>query len=100
MTAPQTSGPTVIPGLRYRDAPAAIRFLQEAFGLEEVMAVPGPEGTIAHAELRWKTGMVMLGSISDGSDGRLAIDAGVAMVYLVVDDPDAHHARAPRSSIP
>jgi uncharacterized glyoxalase superfamily protein PhnB len=94
MTAADAGGPTVIPGLRYRDAPAAIRFLQEAFGLEQGLVVPGPDGTIAHAELRWKTGMVMLGSHSDGSDGRVAVETGKAMLYVVVDDPDAHHDRA------
>jgi uncharacterized glyoxalase superfamily protein PhnB len=94
MAAGDAGGPTVIPGLRYRDAPAAIRFLEEAFGLEQVMVVPGPGGSIAHAELRWRTGMVMLGSATDGTDGRMVIDSGPSMLYLVVDDPDAHHARA------
>jgi uncharacterized glyoxalase superfamily protein PhnB len=94
MTAAETGGPTVIPGLRYGDAPAAMRFLRDAFGLEETLVVPGPDGTISHAEMRWMTGMVMLGSASDGSDGRLAIETGKAMLYVVVDDPDAHHARA------
>jgi uncharacterized glyoxalase superfamily protein PhnB len=94
MTAPDAGGPTVIPGLRYRDAPAAIRFLEQAFGLEQVLVVPGPDGMIAHAELRWGTGMVMLGSTTDGSDGRVVVDAGAAMIHVVVDDPDSHHARA------
>jgi uncharacterized glyoxalase superfamily protein PhnB len=38
--------------------------------------------------------MVMLGSTSDGSDGRLALESGPAWLYVVVDDPDAHHRRA------
>ena len=54
----------------------------------------GPNGTIAHAQLAWRGELVMLGSASDGSDGRLAVDHGPAWIYVVVDDPDAHHARA------
>lgn len=84
----------VFPTLRYKDAPGAIRFLTEAFGLTEHFVVPGEDGTIEHAQLAWGDGMVMLGSTTDGSDGRLAFEAGPAWLYLVVDDPDAHHARA------
>ena len=83
------------PGLRYRDAPAAIRFLVEAFGFEEVAAYPGEEpGTIAHAELRWPGGGgVMLGSHRDGS-AISELPPGTGSVYIVVSDPDALFARA------
>ncbi len=86
--------PTVYPSLRYRDAPAAIAWLTKAFGLTESMVVPGENGTIAHAELSWGPGVVMLGSWSDGSDGRLAGGDGPTWIYLAVDDPDEHHRRA------
>jgi uncharacterized glyoxalase superfamily protein PhnB len=88
------SRPTVYPTQRYADAPAAIRFLTEAFGLTESLVVPGPDGTIAHAELSWGSGVIMLGSATDGSDGRLAAHTGPTWFYLVVDDPDAHYRRA------
>jgi uncharacterized glyoxalase superfamily protein PhnB len=87
--------PTIYPALRYKDAPAAIRWLVTTFGLTEHMVVDGPDNTIAHAQLSWGDGgMVMLGSTTDGSDGRLAEQQGPAWLYLVVEDPDAHHARA------
>ena len=87
--------PTIYPALRYKDAPAAIRWLTTAFGLTERMVVPGPDDTIAHAQLAWGDGgMIMLGSTTDGGDGRLAEQVGPAWVYLVVDDPDTHHERA------
>ena len=45
-----------------RNVPAALEWLARAFGFEEVMAAPGPDGTIAHAEMRLGRGMIMLGS--------------------------------------
>jgi uncharacterized glyoxalase superfamily protein PhnB len=86
---------TVWPGLIYADAPAAIRFLTDAFGFREALVVPGEgDGVIAHAELRWPLGGgVMLGSIR--GDGVLGEQhAGVASVYVVTDEPDALFERA------
>jgi len=51
---------TVIPCLRYRDAPAAIEWLCRAFGFEKHLVVPNQDGTIAHAQLSFGAGMVML----------------------------------------
>jgi uncharacterized glyoxalase superfamily protein PhnB len=53
---------TVIPGLRYRDAKAAIEFLCNAFGFERGLIVDGPNNTIAHAQLTFGNGMIMIGS--------------------------------------
>jgi uncharacterized glyoxalase superfamily protein PhnB len=85
-------GPDVIPVLRYRDAAAAIAWLERAFGFERDTVVPGPEGTIAHARLRHGSGIVMVGSAGD--DSARPQPPGGAGVYVVVADPDAHHARA------
>lgn len=54
---------TVIPCLRYRDAPAAIEWLCRAFGFEQHAVYPNEDGTIAHAQLTFGNGMVMLGSV-------------------------------------
>jgi uncharacterized glyoxalase superfamily protein PhnB len=80
--------------LRYRDAMAAIEFLERAFGFERGDVHQGDDGTVQHAELRFAGEWIMLGSTSDGSDGRLAVENGLTWVYVVVDDPDAHHERA------
>jgi uncharacterized glyoxalase superfamily protein PhnB len=82
----------IFPVLRYRDAAAAIDWLERAFGFARDMVVPGPHGTVTHAQLRHGSGMVMLGSASD--DSPWAQPAGAAAIYVVVEDPDAHHARA------
>ena len=80
--------------LRYRDAMAAIDFLERAFGFERGAVHQGDDGTVQHAELRYAGEWIMLGSTSDGSDGRLAVENGPTWVYVVVDDPDAHYERA------
>jgi uncharacterized glyoxalase superfamily protein PhnB len=89
----------VIVALQYEDAPAAIDFLCRAFGFERKAVYQGEDGTVAHAELTFGNGMVMLGSVNDTEYGRLLVrpdDAdGVTMsVYVIVQDPDAHFAQA------
>ncbi len=94
-------GPAVvIPTLRYRDGRAAIDFLCRAFGFEEQLVVPDPSGTIAHAQLVFGTGMVMLGSARNNEFHRLVqspAESGAVpsqSAYIVVADVDAHYTRA------
>ena len=86
---------TIWPTLVYADAPAALRFLTEAFGFEETLVVPGEgDGVVAHAEMRWPLGGgIMLGSVR--ADSILGEQhAGVASVCVYTDEPDALFARA------
>ena len=85
-------GPSIYPSFRYRDARAAIDFLRDAFGFEPVVVYENDDGTIAHAELRYGDGMIMLGSQREGD--AYAEHVGNGWVYVVVDDADAHRARA------
>jgi uncharacterized glyoxalase superfamily protein PhnB len=80
--------------MRYRDALAAIDFLERALGFERGMVVEGEDGAVHHAELRFAGEWIMLGSTTEGDDGRMAVATGPAWTYIVVDDPDAHHERA------
>jgi len=90
----------VIPAMRYHDAAAAIEWLCEAFGFERHLVVPGENGTIAHAELTFGNGMIMLGSARDDEYGKLIRPPrdlqGVSTqgAYVVVTDTDAHYRRA------
>ncbi|MDQ2735587.1 MAG: VOC family protein [Pseudomonadota bacterium] len=91
---------SVIPGLRYRDAPAAIEWLCRVIGFEKHLVVPGPDSTIAHAQLRLGGGMIMLGSAENGSAYgkhiRQPDEIGgfeTQSAYVVVADADAVHAR-------
>ena len=91
---------SVIPGLRYHDAPAAIEWLCQAFGFEKHLVVPGENGTIAHAQLVFGNGMIMLGSARNDEYGKLVRPprdlggVGSQGPYVIVEDADAHHSRA------
>ncbi|WP_432942898.1 VOC family protein [Kribbella sp. CA-253562] len=43
--------------LSYRDAPAALRWLEKAFGFETTMEFADDQGGIMHAEVRYGTGV-------------------------------------------
>lgn len=84
-----------IPALRYTDAPAAITWLVEVLGAEARHVYPGPDGTVAHAELWLGDACVMLGSFR--ADAAPPTRPGEGMVYVVAgsaDAVDARHARA------
>jgi uncharacterized glyoxalase superfamily protein PhnB len=99
MAAPARWTPTIIPTLRYRDAPAAIDWLCDAFGFARQLVVPGPDDTIAHAQLTLGNGMIMLGSVMDTPFGRYIRQPDEAggetrSAYVIVDDVEAHYHRA------
>lgn len=79
--------PSVNPTIRSVDADATIAFLREAFAFTEGLVHRGEDGSVGHAELWHGDGVVMFGGPSSAS-------AEPATVYVVVDDPDAHHERA------
>ncbi|MEJ8574308.1 VOC family protein [Microbaculum marinum] len=82
----------IMPCLCYRDARAAIDWLETAFGFETKVAYEGPGGSIAHAELRIGSSYVMLGTQKqDPFNWTTPEQAGVStqMIYVVVDDADA-----------
>jgi uncharacterized glyoxalase superfamily protein PhnB len=99
-TIPKDTRATVIPCLRYRDAPAAIQWLCRVFGFEEQLVVPNEDGTIAHAQLSFGNGMIMLGSASDSEFGRLMKlpdeigGAETQTSYVVVSDADLVYRQA------
>jgi uncharacterized glyoxalase superfamily protein PhnB len=77
--------------MRYRDAQAAIEWLERAFGFARQVVYEGPDGRIDHAELRCGDGLVMLGSERDGDSQRVA---GQGWAYVVVEDLVEHHRQA------
>jgi uncharacterized glyoxalase superfamily protein PhnB len=93
-------GATIIPAMRYRDAPAAVEWLCKAFGFKKKLVVPGQGNTIAHAELTFGNGMVMIGSVAKDQFGNLLKQpeeiggAGTQTSTVIVADVDAHYARA------
>ncbi len=103
MSSPKKNTLNVIVGLRYHDAPAAIDWLCRALGFERHLVVPGEEqGNIAHAQLRFGNGMIMLGTAhrhGGGFDELMTTPRDIGgrntqSAYLVVEDVDAHYDRA------
>ncbi|HJW45043.1 MAG TPA: VOC family protein [Lysobacter sp.] len=95
-----TAGSTIIPALRYRNAPVAIDWLCNAFGFER-HAVYGDADVVHHAQLTYGSGMIMLSSTETGSEwGRNIIQPDeidqreTQSCCVIVADADAHYARA------
>ena len=98
---------TVIPCLRYRNAPAAIDWLCRTFGFDPHLVVPNPDGTVAHAQLRFGNGMIMLGSVQakETEFGRLTAQPDeiggreTQSAYVVVSDADEMYRRAKAAGV-
>jgi uncharacterized glyoxalase superfamily protein PhnB len=97
---PIQSPSTIMPTLRYRNAPAAIDWLCDVLGFARHAVYPGPDNTIGHAELTLGGGMIMLGSYKDDAYGRgfkSPEECGgveTRSAYVIVADADAVFARA------
>lgn len=90
-------GPRLVPYFGYRDAAAMMVFLDEAFGFETLARYDGPDGAVMHAEMHAGPAIVMLGSLppeAPANDGSAHVGTHNTGTYMVVDDVDAHHARA------
>ncbi len=92
---------TVIPAMRYRDALVAIDWLCRALGFERRAVYVGEDGkTVIHAELTFGNGMVMIGSVTNGTPYsdlvRQPKDVGAETQspYLIVADVKATYASA------
>jgi uncharacterized glyoxalase superfamily protein PhnB len=96
---PQTAvalKPSLYPCVFYQDAPAAIEWLVKAFGFEKLMIVSGSDGSIVHAELSYELGAIMVGSVNaqQGWASPRGLPAVNQALYLSIENPDQHYARA------
>jgi uncharacterized glyoxalase superfamily protein PhnB len=87
---------TIFPILRYNDARGAIRWLCAAFGFVEVFSVPESGPIVRHAQLKFGTNIIMLGSVrpDDGMTSPQTLEAATQALCLYVPDLDAHFERA------
>ena len=100
MSENQPTQSCVTVSMVYRDAPAAIEWLCKVFGFEKHAVYPGPENTIAHAELTFGGGMIMIGSWQKNDQrpfmklpGEIG-GAGTHSINLIVKNGDAVCDRA------
>lgn len=90
---------TVVPCLRYRDAPAVIDWLCSNLDFEKRLIVPGKNGGVSHAELTLGDGMVMIGSQADHEYGQLLTTPDktgglqTQTIWIRVQDADELYAR-------
>jgi uncharacterized glyoxalase superfamily protein PhnB len=89
---------TVIPTMLYRDAPAAIDWLCNVLGFERRAVYPSEGNTVAHAELTFGNGMIMLGSAKEEGYGKLVttpekLGGTTQSAYVIVTDSDALYER-------
>jgi uncharacterized glyoxalase superfamily protein PhnB len=90
MQAPEGE-PNIFIGLHYADGAAALGFLEQAFAFRRIFEVPGADGGVGHAELRYGDGTIF---VDAGPRDPAAWGDSTEAVHVYVDDPDAHHARA------
>jgi PhnB protein len=83
--------PRVTPYLLYNDVDAAVDFLIAAFGFEERVRMPGPDGKTMHAEVAIGPGVVMMGNPGPDYRNPAALGAATQLVYIYVEDVDKHH---------
>lgn len=93
-------GSTIIPGLRYRDAHAAIEWLCKAFGFEKHAVYENEHGRVMHAQLVYGNGMVMLGEVNPDGFGEYVAQPDeiggreTQCACVTVNDCKAHYERA------
>lgn len=86
---------SISPALTCKDAARAIDFYKEAFAATEIMRMPGPGGSVAHAELRIGDSVIF---VSDEFPGMSAAPAPGATpssyLFLYTEDADATFNKA------
>jgi PhnB protein len=87
---------TVTPHLVCAGAAEAIEFCKKAFGAEEMMRLPGPQGKLMHASVRIGDSIVMLVDEfpEHGSVGPKSLKGSPVTIHLNVPDVDATVADA------
>jgi PhnB protein len=90
---------SLTPYLAVEDASRAIEFYKDAFGAEEVIRMPGPDGSVAHAELQIGDSKLMLSDPFPQSNVRPPSERGgpTASIFMYVNDADATFERAQKA---
>ena len=80
---------TVTPFLNVKGVAKLIDFLKSALGAEEVMRMPGPDGTVMHAEVTIGNSRLMLSEQMQGGPSPSS-----SSFYVYVSDVDSMYKRA------
>jgi PhnB protein len=91
---PPENTPRITPYLYYEDVGGALDWLARAFGFRERMRMPGPDGSIMHAEVELADGLVMMGRPGPEYRNPKRIGERTQSLYVYVDDVDKHFETA------
>ena len=80
---------TLTPYLTIKGAAQAIEFYKKAFGAEEKMRMPGPDGKIMHATLKIGDSTLYLCDEMMGSKSPSALGGSPVAIHMYVPDCDA-----------
>jgi len=94
---PPENMPRITPYLLYEDVAGALAWLSQAFGFQERLRMPGPDGIVAHAEMELADGVIQLGRPGPEYRNPKHLGAVTQNVYVYVDDVDKHFERARRA---
>lgn len=92
--APISPDASVTPYLIVRGANKAIDFYQRAFGAVELFRLDGPDGALAHAEIRIGNSPIMLADGMADYPDPLTLGGSSVSFMIYVPDVDAAFARA------
>jgi len=87
---------SVTPYLALQDAAPAIEFYKKAFGATEITRMNGPDGKVAHAEIKIGDSIILLGPAPPESGVRApqSLNGSSVSILLYVPDADATFKQA------
>ncbi len=94
---PPENMPRITPYLLYEDVAASLDWLARTFGFRERMRLPGPDGTITHAEMELADGLIMIGCPGPDYQNPKRLGHVTQNLYVYVDDVDKHFEHAKRA---
>jgi len=101
MTASSTlPAPNLMPLMRYRDLASAMSWLEQAFEFEKQVSVSDGDGGAIYGQMTYRGSLLMMGAVRDTDLDKLMCQpdevggAETQSCYIVVEDADAHYARA------
>jgi uncharacterized glyoxalase superfamily protein PhnB len=91
--ANEASTATIYAGLRYRDADAAMKWLEEVLGCERREDHRDDDGNVVHAEVVFRGAILMLSSAGVGREPFRSLPAGGQLTYCGVEGVDELYDR-------
>ena len=96
----------LIPCLRYRDVPAALKWLCQVFDFEQQRVIEDAQVGVIHAQLSFGSGMLMVGPVADSEYGRQVKQPdevgglSTQSIYVIVNSADALYTKAKAAGVP